>query len=189
MNNAIGGAGYFLVTVLFNLATFAFLVRFILQAVRADFYNPITQGIVRLTDPVLRPLRRLIPSAGGLDLAALLVAILLQMLAILLFTSGASIVTVLLVSAFKLLSLVLDIYFWALVVIVIISWVAPGTYNPAAALLQQITEPLLAPFRRLIPPVGGLDFSVMVAFLVLIVIRDYLLPGLLLEVGLNPGLL
>ncbi len=84
--------------------------------------------------------------------------------------------------------LVLDLYFWALIIMVILSWVAPGTYHPGIALLYQLTEPVVAPFRRLIPPMGGLDFSVLFVFLILVVVRDYLLPGLMLEVGLPRAL-
>jgi YggT family protein len=185
MNQALSGAGLFLVQALLTIATFAVLLRFILQAVRADFYNPITQGIVRLTDPVLRPLHRVIPSAGGLDLAALLLAVVLQILLIQVLFTGLGPVTTLVLSGFRLLTLVLDIYFWALIIIVILSWVAPGNAHPAAMLLHQITEPLVAPFRRLIPPMGGLDFSIMAVFLILIVIREYLLPGLALELGIG----
>jgi YggT family protein len=189
MSSAMSGAGHFLIEALFTLATFAVLMRFVLQAVRADFYNPISQAIVRITDPVLRPLRRILPSTGGLDLAALLVAIALQLLLLLLVFRGLSPVTGFLVASFRLLTLVLDLYFWALILIVILSWVAPGSRHPGAALLYQVTEPLLAPFRRLIPPVGGLDFSVMVVFLVLVVVREYLVPGLAAEAGIPRGLL
>ena len=72
MNQAISGAGLFLVQAIITLGTFAFLLRFVLQAVRADFYNPITQAIVRLTDPLLKPARRIVPPIGGLDVASLL---------------------------------------------------------------------------------------------------------------------
>lgn len=184
MNQAISGAGLFLVQAIITLATFAFLLRFVLQAVRADFYNPLTQAIVRITDPVLKPMRRAVPSPGGLDLASLLLTVLLQFALVFLLFSGVSPVTAFLVASFRLLVLVLDLYFWALIIIVVISWVAPGSRHPGADLLHQVTEPLLAPFRRLIPPVGGLDFSVMVVFLVLIVVREYLLPGIALELGI-----
>lgn len=185
MNQAFSGAGLFLVQALLTIATFAFLLRFILQAVRADFYNPITQGIVRLTDPVLRPLRKVLPSAGGLDLGALLICVLLQFLLVFAAFGGVPIVTALLLGTFQLLMLVLDLYFWALILIVILSWIAPGSAHPGAMLLQQVTEPVIAPFRRIIPPMGGLDLSVMAVFLVLIVIREYLLPGLMIEMGLG----
>lgn len=185
MNQAISGAGLFLVQAIITLATFAFLLRFILQAVRADFYNPITQAIVRITDPVLKPARKVIPPISGLDVASLLLTLLLQFALVFVLFSGVSPVTAAVLASFRLLMLVLDIYFWALIIIVVISWVAPGSSHPGADLLHQVTEPLLAPFRRLIPPMGGLDFSVMVVFLVLVLIREYLLPGIAFELGIG----
>ncbi|HSG88357.1 MAG TPA: YggT family protein [Pseudomonadales bacterium] len=187
MNQAMSGAGLFLVQTIITLATFAFLLRFILQAVRADFYNPISQGIVRVTDPVLRPLRRVIPPIGGLEISALLLALLLQIALTYVVYGAISPVAALLVGAFQLLYIVLDLYFWALVLIVILSWVAPGSRHPGAMLLHQITEPLLAPFRRLIPPIGGIDLSVMAVFLILVLIQNYLLPGIMFELGLGRG--
>ena len=117
------------------------LLRFILQLVRADFYNPLSQFIVRATHPLLRPLRRVIPSIGGLDLSSLLLAII-----------GVT-------------GLFLNIFFYALIISVILSWVAPGSHNPGAQLVSQICEPALAPFRRLLPNMGGLDISPIFAFL------------------------
>ena len=90
MNQAISGAGLFLVQAIVTLGTFAFLLRFVLQAVRADFYNPITQAIVRLTDPLLKPARKIVPPIGGLDVASLLIAVLFQFALIFLLFSGAS---------------------------------------------------------------------------------------------------
>jgi len=193
MGNAITGAGAFLLQALLTLATLAALLRFILQAVRADFYNPISQAIVKLTDPVLAPLRRMMPRAGGLDLASLLLALLLQALEIALLrigpaAAGSFIGITLAAASFSLLVLVLNVYFWALIIVVILSWVAPGTYHPGIALLYQITEPVVAPVRRLVPPVGGLDFSVLVVFLLLAVVRDFLLPGMLHEIGIPTAL-
>jgi YggT family protein len=182
MNQALSGAGLFLVEVIISLATFAFLLRFIVQAVRADFYNPITQAIVRITDPVLKPLRRVVPDAAGLNIAALLVTLLLQ-IALVFVLSPASPAASIVLATFRTLELVLDIYMFSLFILVILSWIAPGTRHPGADLLHQITEPLLMPFRRLIPPVGGLDFSVMVAILALILVRDFLLPGIAIEIG------
>ena len=180
MNEALSGAGIFLVQAVITLATFAFLLRFVLQAVRADFYNPITQAIVRITDPVLKPLRRVVPDAAGLNTAALLITLLLQLgLVFVLFAASPG--TAVVLAAFRLLMLVLDVYFWALFIVVVISWVAPGSRHPGAKLLHQITEPMLAPFRRLVPPMGGLDFSVMVAILVLVLLREFLLPGIAAE--------
>ena len=185
MNQAFSGGAVFLVDTLLTLATIFFLLRFVLQAVRADFYNPITQGIVRLTDPVLKPLRRVVPPVGGLDSAALLLCILLQTL--LLLFLGAAPVTAVLAAGFRLVDLLLDLYWFALIILVVASWIAPGNRHPGLELLYQVTEPVVAPFRRLIPPMGGLDLSIIFVFLALSLVANYLLPGITLELGLYPA--
>lgn len=189
MNQAISGAGYFIIQSLLTLFCLAAMLRFIVQAVRADFYNPICQAIVKITDPVLKPIRMAIPTMGGLDLASLLVALLLQIALLMLLYSGIPAMTAVLVAPFRLLMLVFDIYFWSLLIVVILSWVSPGNRHPGAMLLYQITEPLLAPVRRLIPPVGGLDFSILVVFLLLMVVREFLVPGIAAEFGIPRPLL
>src|SRR5690606_26186376 len=145
---------------------------FILQLVRADFYNPLSQFIVRATHPLLRPLRRLIPSVGGLDLSSLVLALLLQMLlmaAILLIAYGSigNLLQLLIWAIIGITGLFLNIFFYALIISVILSWVAPGSHNPGAQLVSQLCEPVLAPFRRLLPNLGGLDISAIFAFLVI----------------------
>ena len=187
MNQAFSGGAVFLVDTLLTLATIFFLLRFVLQAVRADFYNPITQGIVRLTDPVLKPLRRVVPPAGGLDSAALLLCILLQTL-LLLFLGAAPVTAVGCAGTPEAtLDLLLDLYWFALIILVVASWIAPGNRHPGLDLLYQVTEPVVAPFRRLIPPMGGLDLSIIFVFLALSLVANYLLPGITLELGLYPA--
>jgi YggT family protein len=160
------------------------LLRFILQLVRADFYNPLSQFIVRATQPLLKPLRRLIPSAFGLDLASLVLALLVQfllMLAVLalLGVNPANFLPSLLVwSVIGITSLFLKVFFFALIGSVILSWVAPGSHNPGAQLIGQICEPFLAPFRRLLPNLGGLDISPIFAFLALNLIDRFVIGKL-----------
>lgn len=153
MNEALSGGLFVLRTVL-SLASFIFLLRFLFQAVRADFYNPLTQGIVRLSDPLLKPLRPLIPYLGGLDLAALSLTLLAELLLCML-SFGLPLGSALLVAAFRLPMRLLELYFWALLLVVILSWVAPMSRHPGAELLEQITAPVLAPIRRFLPPAGG----------------------------------
>ena len=148
------------------------LLRFILQLVRADFYNPLSQFIVRATKPLLRPLRRFIPSVGGLDLSSLVLAVLLQMLLMavvlmLAYGSTGNVLQLLIWAIIGITGLFLNIFFFALIISVILSWVAPGSYNPGAQLVNQICEPLLMPFRKLLPNLGGLDLSPIFAFLAL----------------------
>jgi len=173
----------FLINALLDIACVLLLARFLIQASRADFYNPISQGIVRITDPLLKPLRKVIPPIGNLDTVSFLMAWFVKGLAVVMivkFNTGSfpSILLPVVEGLFEVLKLTLNIYFFALIVIVVLSWVAPGNYHPAAMLLYQITEPLVAPVRRVIPPLGGLDLSVMVVFLLLIFVRDFVLLAL-----------
>lgn len=158
-----GNAGVFLVQTLFGLYTGAVMLRFLLALVRADFYNPISQFLVKITNPTLRPLRRLIPSLGGIDLATLLLLLILQSAELLLVGAirGYSVAPLgLLVLALTgLISLLLSIYFITILVQVILSWVNPGSYNPVIGLLYSLNEPILGRARRLLPPIGGFDLS------------------------------
>lgn len=148
------------------------LLRFVLQYSRADFYNPISQFISKATNPLLMPLRKVIPGFGGLDIASLVLAFLIQVLVIFLkaFVAGFvidNIVSVAALSAILVMGTLLKIYFWSLLVMIIASWIAPGSGHPALALVNQISEPLMKPFRSLLPPMGGLDLSPILAFMVL----------------------
>ena len=180
------GAGYlthpaiFLVQVLFGLYATLVVLRFLLQLTRADFYNPLSQFIVRATKPALNPLRRLIPGLSGMDIAALVLAWLvigLEQLAILgLAGSGFQPAAAALLAIPELISLIINIFLFAILIGVIISWINPGSYNPAISLIQSLTEPLLGPVRRRIPDMGGLDLSPMVVMLGLVVLEMLLIP-------------
>lgn len=169
------------------------LLRFLLQLVRADYYNPISRVIVKATNPLLVPLRKLIPGFWGIDFACLVLALLVQYLifqtVILLVGAGLQNPLLLLSWAFVgILALVASVYFWALLIMVIASWVAPYSHNPALSLLRQLIEPSLAPIRRLLPNLGGLDLSPMVALLLLHIFNQYLLPALARTLGVPAGL-
>jgi len=171
MDNFLVTAGSYLISTIFGLYIIIVLLRFLLQAVRADFYNPLSQFIVKATAPVLNPLRRIIPGLFGIDIASILLAYCLQYIEnILLFTvRGISVNPIFLLwhSIGSLLTLVLYIYFFAILVQVIISWVSPGTYNPATALIHHITEPVMRPARKLLPPFSGFDLSPILVFVAL----------------------
>ena len=166
------------------------LLRFILQLVRADFYNPLSQFTVKATQPLLKPLRRIIPGFGGLDLASLALAILVQLvlMVLVILIAGANPAAVglqLLVWAIiAVTSLFLKIFFFAMIISVILSWVAPGSYNPGAQLVNQICEPLLAPFRRLLPNLGGLDISPIFAFIALNLLDRFVIGNLAMMSGM-----
>ena len=148
------------------------LLRFVLQLVRANFYNPLCQFVVKATQPLLKPLRRIIPSLFGLDMSSLVLAILVQlalMALTLLLTYGTTgnPLQLFIWSLIGVTALFLKIFFFALIISVILSWVAPGSHNPGAELVNQICEPALAPFRKILPNLGGLDLSPIFAFLAL----------------------
>jgi YggT family protein len=152
------------------------VVRLLLQLVRADFYNPLSLFIVRATDPLLMPLRKVIPGFFGVDIASIVLALLLQMLSLVLldlvYGKGLPFILPLIAtSAYELITLVLNIYMFAFIMIIIVSWVAPNGHNPAVALLSSITEPLLKPIRNALPSTGGLDFSIMAGLLIIYILK------------------
>lgn len=166
-------AGVFLVQTLFGLYILAVLLRLLLQWARAEFYNPISQFLVKVTNPTLLPLRRFIPGFGGIDWASVLLLLLLQMLEVALtdlmrFGAVRDFAGLLVFSIAELLALVLTVYLVTILIQVILSWIRPGDYNPLSTLLYQINEPVLGPARRVIPPISGLDLS---PLLVLIAIQ------------------
>lgn len=182
----------YLVQTLVSLYLIAMLLRFILQLVRADFYNPISQFLVKATNPVVVPMRKLIPGVGGIDLATLVLALLLQVaaIAILLLINGIDLPNPLIIIGWAILGLaglIVNIYFFALLAMIILSWVAQGSSHPAIYLLHQITEPVMAPFRKVLPPMGGLDLSPILLF-VLINVIQIALRHVASAAGLHPAL-
>jgi YggT family protein len=167
MHNAL----FFLVKTFSDLYLLTFLLRFILQWVRADFYNPLSQFLFRVTNPLVLLARRIVPSARSVDLPTLVVLFALELLVtwLLLFIDGFSVSVPLFLQfvALRLINLTLWFYSVSILVYVILSWVAHG-YSPMSLILSQLNEPLLRPVRRLLPPIGGLDLS---PLLVLILIQ------------------
>lgn len=192
----MSGLNEALIYVIQTLGSFYLLIvllRFILQLVRADFYNPLSQFIVRATHPLLKPMRRVIPSLGSLDLSSLILAIIVQLLlmavVVVLMTGSMPaefLLPMLVWSILAITSLFLKIFFFALIISVILSWVAPASHNPAAQLVQQICEPFLAPFRRLLPNLGGLDISPIFAFMAINLIDRFVIARLAAETGMPP---
>lgn len=156
-------AGVFLIDAVFGLYIFAVLLRFLFQLVRADFYNPLCQAIVTVTNPPLRPLRRYVPSLAGLDTASILLLLVLQtantLLVALVLGLSPNPIGLLVVAVAELLGKVVWTFIGAIIIQVILSWVSPGAYNPVAAVVYSLTEPLLAPARRVLPPLGAIDLS------------------------------
>ena len=177
----------FLIQTLFGLYILAVMLRFLLQLVRADFYNPISQFLVKITNPPLKLFRRVIPGLGGIDLASLILAWALKTVELLLIlaVSGAAInpVAPLLWAIPELVELVINIFFFSLLIQVILSWVSPGNYNPAVGLLYSLTGPIMRPAQKILPPMGGLDLSPMLVMIGLILLKMLLMPPLLALVG------
>ena len=153
----------FIVSTLSQLYLFVMLLRLWLPWLGADFRNPIAQGILRLTSPLVIPVRRIVPPLGRLDTATVLVAFILQYLTILvILLIGGDMAGILPIAVTALLDLVIlscRLFTFAIFIHIILSWIAPGTYNPATALIASLVEPILRPFRRIVPSLGGLDIS------------------------------
>jgi YggT family protein len=162
IGNALG-ALYFIVRTLLSMLLFVFMLRVLLQWARADFRNPLAQAVVKITNPLVMPLRRVLPPVGKVDtssiVAVLIVAALGELILSLFagFTPDPLRLTKLIV--LKIVWTTLNAYFWAIVIYSVLSMIAPGGYSPMQSLLGALCEPVLRPFRRIIPPIANIDFS------------------------------
>ena len=172
----------FLVDVTFSLYIMAVMLRFLLQWARADFYNPFAQFLVGITQPVLHPFRRVVPGWGGIDLPALVVMVLLQMVALALLMLIAGVTPrldyLILRTPAELISLLLNIYLIAIFMRVLLSWISPDGYHPAMTVVLSLTEPIMRPFRAIIPPIAGVDLSPLAAIIAIQVVRMLVMPPL-----------
>jgi YggT family protein len=172
MPSNISSAIVFVVNAITSLYLLVLLLRFWMPWLRADFRNPLAQGILRFTSPLVVPVRRIVPSFGRLDTATVLVAFVIQYLTVLLLLlimgRTAGIAAIALTAIVKLIVLSINLFVYAIFIRIILSWISPGGYNPATAIIQTLTEPVLRPFRRLIPPIGGFDISPIFAIILLL---------------------
>lgn len=172
----------FLIDTLSSLYILAILLRFLLQWNRADFYNPLSQFLVRITHPPLKVMRRVVPAIGRIDTSSLILALALQMLAnlaILLINGAMPNFAALALLAFAdLLKITLDIFVYAIFANALLSWFAPGGYNAASSMLYSLTEPVLRICRRFVPDIGGIDLSPLVALVLLQLTKMMVLPPL-----------
>lgn len=184
--------GMLLVNTIGSMVLLIVMLRFLLQLVRADFYNPISQFIVKVTNPLLIPLRRVIPGLGGLDVASLVLAYAVQVvvMAITLLVAGYGLpwANIMIWALIGLPALILNVYFWGLIITVIASWIAPNSYNPALILINQILEPVVRPIRAKMPDMGGLDLSPIVVFLLIQVIEIMVIRQLAVVTQMPRGL-
>ncbi|MBT8061481.1 MAG: YggT family protein [Xanthomonadales bacterium] len=170
----------YLFSTLIDLYVVTVILRLLLQWVRADFYNPLSQFLVKVTNPLLIPMRRVIPSIGRLDTASVVLAFLLELLGLLIVSAINSLQIawpqLALLAVTKMLLAVLWLYFFLILVVVILSWVGSRFRHPIVPLIFQLTGPVLRPFRKFIPPIGGIDLSplfAMIAIRFLILLLGY----------------
>lgn len=172
----------FLIDTLFSVYILAVVLRFLLQWMRADFYNPISQILVKATYAPLKLLRRFTPSAGRIDTSSIVLALILQMLAdfLVLLLKGIIInpAALIILSFSQLISLLISIFIFAVFGRAILSWIDPTSSNPAVAILYGLTEPLLDMCRKVVPDLGGIDLSPLVALVLLQLAKMMILPPL-----------
>jgi YggT family protein len=191
MGNSFSQVLLLIINTLGGLYIFAILLRFLLQATRADFYNPVSQSIVKFTSPLLAPLRRIIPGYRGFDFAALVLALVLNTVAtaLMIIIAGFNLPAIGSIVAWSFVGLVdfiLNIYFYGLLISIIASWIAPYSGNPVLLLIHQLLEPLMKRVHKVIPPMGGLDFSPIFVFLGIQVVEILVVQGLAQSLRLPP---
>ena len=185
MQNAL----VFILRTLFELYVLTFALRLVLQWAVVDKRNPLVQFILRITNPVVIPLRRLLPAIGRIDTATLVALVGLQLAGTVLLVrigcaGDSALWQILALTVLNVVKLALSVFTWAIILYVVLSWVSPGGYNPGAAVVAAVVEPVLAPIRRLIPPIGGLDLSPLFALIAIqavsmLVPVDRVLSGML----------
>lgn len=158
------------------------LLRFLLHLAGANFYSPIVNSIMRLTDPVLQPIRKVLPVSQRLDLASLLITLVLNTVRVCIGVMNEGAVDIFPLWAYVWNGAVLTVqmaiwvYLIAILASVIMSWVAPNVYSPLAEIAKQLADPFLAPIRKLLPPMAGFDFSPMLGMFVLLMVQSYVVP-------------
>ncbi len=180
MGSTAAQVGLLLVNAVAGFFLFIIVLRFLLQAVKADFYNPISQFILKATNPLLIPVRKIIPGFGGFDIAALVVLVGVELVAIILslIMTGYSPLPVPNIAIWAILGsvgLFLKLYFWGILIMIVSSWLAPQSQNPALVLIRQIVDPVMKPIRNMLPDMGGIDLSPIVVFLAIQVLEVILI--------------
>jgi len=187
MGNALIASLSFIISVFFNLYAMLLAVRFVMQLFRADYYNPLAQFVVKVTDPVLKPVRRIVPSIKTYDTSSLLLAFLVLLIKLLLLKTlsneavqvassffslqNFSYATMLLLAFVEVIHLLFSIFIYAMIIQAILSWFPNPATDSIRNLLMGITEPLLRPIRKYVRPIGGLDLSVFIGIVALFALR------------------
>lgn len=188
MPTTLDNALIFLVETLFNLYILILMLRIILQWVGAHFYNPVSQFVIKLTNPAVKPLRKLLPPFKGIDLASLIILVALEFIKLLLIIwlkigIFAGILGLIVMAFGDILDVILDIFFYAILISALLSWINPRQYNPITEVLHLITEPLLRPARHFIPPIAGFDISP-IPVLIILQLCTIIIAAPLMSVGL-----
>jgi YggT family protein len=182
--------GLFLTQVLFDLFLILLMLRFILQYMRVNFYHPVAQFVVKATSFLVVPVRRIVPGFWGIDFATLLVIIFIALLKATAFfflsQKPFTPINYSFYTSITLVDLIISLFFYAVLIRVILSWVAPFSNSPVATLIYAITEPLLRRTRKIIPPIGGFDLSPLIVSIVLIALK-ILLVAYLYQIGKQLG--
>lgn len=172
----------FIIDTFFSLYILVVMLRFLLQWVNADFYNPYSEFIVKITHPPLRLFRRYIPSIGKIDTSCIIFALALQMIVdfSILLLSGVSptVATLSLLAISQLLTIVINIFVFAILARIVLSWVAPANYNAGISIIHSLTEPILQVCRKLVPVISGIDLSPLIALVGLQLAKRFILPPL-----------
>lgn len=194
MGNELGSAGLMLVNTLINIYLFLLMLRFLLQASRADYYNPLSQSVVKITQPVVGLFQSFLgPVAGRFDLATLAAGFVLKIVSIIAIfmvigVGMPPIAGLLIAGVAALANAILKIYFFALIVMIILSWVAPNASHPGALLVMQLVEPIMAPVRRVVPSLGMIDLSPIVVFIAINLIDGLVVGSLIRAAGISGAL-
>ena len=194
MGSQLGSAGLMLVNSLINIYLFLLMLRFLLQASRADYYNPLSQSVVKITQPVVGLFQGFLgPVAGRFDLATLAAGFVLKvvsMIAIFMVIGVGMppIAGLLIAGVAALANAILKIYFFAMIVMIILSWVAPNASHPGALLVMQLVEPIMAPVRKVIPPLGMIDLSPILVFIAINLVDGVVVGSLIRAAGISGAL-
>ncbi|WP_428241528.1 YggT family protein [Gynuella sp.] len=182
---------FLLLKTAFSIYLIALVARFLAQLARADFYNPLAQTVVKITNPIILPLRKIIPGYGGIDNASLLAIYLVQLLyGFIISTLAGGYYNIGQLALFAVLGVAgvfFMVLFWSMLIVAIASWVSAGSYNPLLGFIAQMIEPFVGPFRRLGLQVGVLDLSFMVAVLVLYILQNIILLSVAKTLGYGGG--
>jgi len=194
MGSQLGSAGLMLVNSLINIYLFLLMLRFLLQASRADYYNPLSQSVVKITQPVVGLFQGFLGPVGGrFDLATLAAGFVLKvvsMIAIFMVIGVGMppIAGLVIAGVAALANAILKIYFFAMIVMIILSWVAPNASHPGALLVMQLVEPIMAPVRKMIPPLGMIDLSPIVVFIAINLVDGLVVGSLIRAAGISGAL-